>query len=149
MERMVNAFVGPEQASIRSRLARTFRYIISQRLIPRKDGTGRIAIVEMVKAHPRIQSCIEINDYSGQNLLQAMRDGASDGMQSFDGELEKLIRAGIVDFDTAMMHATDPQELRQTLGQVTVGAGGYTYKSKFAKQSLPVVSSPPCPQPSS
>ncbi len=117
VERMVNAFVGPEQASIRSRLARTFRYIISQRLIPRKDGTGRIAIVEMVKAHPRIQSCIEINDYSGQNLLQAMRDGASDGMQSFDGELEKLIRAGIVDFDTAMMHATDPQELRQTLGR--------------------------------
>jgi twitching motility protein PilT len=116
VERMVNAFAGPEQASIRSRLARTFRYIISQRLIPRKDGTGRIAIVEMVKAHPRIQSCIEINDYSGQNLLQAMRDGASEGMQHFDGELEKLVRAGTVDLDTAIMHATDPQELRQTLG---------------------------------
>jgi len=117
VERMVNAFTGPEQASIRSRLARTFRYIISQRLIPRKDGTGRIAIVEMVKAHPRIQSCIEINDYSGQNLLQAMRDGASEGMQHFDGELEKLVRAGVVDLDTAIMHATDPHELRQTLGR--------------------------------
>jgi len=117
VERMVNAFTGPEQASIRSRLARTFRYIISQRLIPRKDGTGRIAIVEMVKAHPRIQSCIEINDYSGQNLLQAMRDGASEGMQHFDGELEKLVRAGVVDLDTAIMHATDPRELRQTLGR--------------------------------
>lgn len=115
VERMVNAFTGPEQVSIRTRLARTFRYIISQRLIPRKDGTGRIAIVEMVKAHPRIQSCIEINDHSGQNLLQAVRDGASEGMQYFDGELEKLVRAGVVDFDTAMMHASNPQELRRTL----------------------------------
>jgi twitching motility protein PilT len=115
VERIVSAFAGPEQSSIRSRLARTFRYIVSQRLVPRKDGTGRIAIVEMLKAHPRTQSCIEVNDSSGENLLQAMRDGASEGMQYFDGELEKLVRAGDVDLDTALMYATDPQELRQTL----------------------------------
>jgi len=115
VERMVSAFPAPEQSSIRSRLARTFRYIVSQRLIPRKDGTGRIAVVEMLKAHPHTQACIDVNDSSGENLLQAMRDGGSDGMQHFDGELEKLVRAGVVDLDTAMMHATNPQELRQTL----------------------------------
>jgi twitching motility protein PilT len=115
VERMVSAFPAPEQSSIRSRLARTFRYIVSQRLIPRKDGTGRIAVVEMLKAHPHTQACIDVNDSSGENLLQAMRDGSSDGMQHFDGELEKLVRAGVVDLDTAMMHATNPQELRQTL----------------------------------
>jgi twitching motility protein PilT len=115
VERIVSAFAAPEQGSVRSRLARTFRYIISQRLIPRKDATGRIAIVEMVKAHPRVQSCIEVNDFSGQNLLHAMRDGASEGMQYFDGELEKLVQSGVVDLETAMMYATNPQELRQTL----------------------------------
>jgi twitching motility protein PilT len=115
VERFVSAFPAPDQGSVRSRLARTFRYIISQRLIPRKDGTGRIAIVELIKAHPRIQSCIEINDSSGQNLLQAIRDGAADGTQSFDAELEKLVRTGVVDKDTAMMHASNPQELRHTL----------------------------------
>jgi twitching motility protein PilT len=115
VERMVSAFGQCEQTSIRSRLARTFRYMVSQRLIPRKDGTGRIAIVEMLKSHPHTQSCMEVNDASGENLLQAMRDGSSEGMQYFDGELEKLVRAGIVDSDTAMMYATDPQELRQTL----------------------------------
>jgi twitching motility protein PilT len=115
VERMVSAFAGPEQSSIRSRLARTFRYIVSQRLIPRKDGTGRIAIAEILKACPRTQSCIEVNDSSGTNLLQAMRDGGSGGMQHFDGELEKLVRAGVVDFDTAIMHASAPQELRQML----------------------------------
>jgi len=115
VERMVSTFAVPEQSSIRSRLARNFRYIVSQRLIPRKDGSGRIAIVEMLKARPHTQACIEVNDSSGQNLLQAMRDGASEGMQYFDGELEKLAHAGVVDFDTAMMYATDPQELRQLL----------------------------------
>jgi twitching motility protein PilT len=115
VERMVCAFPGPEQSSIRSRLARTFRYIVSQQLVPRKDGSGRIAIVEMLKSHPRTQSCIEANDSSGQNLLQAMRDGRSEGMQDFDGELEKLVHAGVVDFDTAMIYATDPQDLRETL----------------------------------
>jgi twitching motility protein PilT len=117
VERLVSAFPAAEQSSIRSRLARTFRYIVSQRLIPRKDGTGRIAIVEMLKARPHTQSCMEVNDSSGENLLQAMRDGIDDGMQYFDGELEKLVRAGVVDLDTAMMHATDPQELRQTLAR--------------------------------
>jgi twitching motility protein PilT len=115
VDRMVSAFAGPEQASIRSRLARTFRYIVSQRLIPRKDGTGRIAIAEILKACPRTQSCIEVNDSSGANLLQAMRDGGSDGMQDFDDELEKLVRAGVVDIDAAIMHASDPQKLQQVL----------------------------------
>jgi twitching motility protein PilT len=115
VERMVSMFAVSEQASVRSRLARTFRYIVSQRLIPRKDGTGRIAIVEMLKASPHTQSCIDVNDSSGENLLQAMRDGGSEGMQHFDGELEKLVHAGVVDFDTAIIYATDPQELRRTL----------------------------------
>ena len=115
VERMVSAFPGAEQSSIRSRLARTFRYIVSQRLIPRKDGTGRIAIVELLRARPHTQSCIDVHDSSGENLLQAMRDGTSEGMQYFDGELEKLVDAGVVALDTAMMHATDPQQLRQTL----------------------------------
>jgi Tfp pilus assembly pilus retraction ATPase PilT len=44
-----------------------------------------------------------------------MRDGASEGMQHFDSELEKLVNTGVVDFDTAMMYATDPQELRTRL----------------------------------
>ena len=115
VERMVSLFPGAEQSSIRSRLARTFRYIISQRLIPRKDGSGRIAVVELLKADSRTQSCIDVHDASAENLLQAMRDGASEGMQYFDGELEKLVHAGVVAFETAMMHATNPQQLRQTL----------------------------------
>jgi len=115
VERFVSAFPGADQSSIRGRLARTFRYIVSQRLIPRKDGTGRIAVVELLRANPRTQSCIDVHDSSAESLVQAMRDGSSEGMQYFDGELEKLVHAGVVTFDTAMMHATDPEQLRQAL----------------------------------
>ena len=115
VERFVSAFPGADQSSIRGRLARTFRYIVSQRLIPRKDGTGRIAVVELLRANPRTQSCIDEHDSSAESLVQAMRDGSSEGMQYFDGELEKLVHAGVVTFDTAMMHATDPEQLRQAL----------------------------------
>jgi len=115
VERLVSAFPGADQSSIRGRLARTFRYIVSQRLIPRKDGTGRIAVVELLRANPRTQSCIDEHDSSAESLVQAMRDGSSEGMQYFDGELEKLVHAGVVAFDTAMMHATDPEQLRQAL----------------------------------
>ena len=115
VERLVSAFPGADQSSIRGRLARTFRYIVSQRLIPRKDGTGRIAVVELLRANPRTQSCIDEHDSSAESLVQAMRDGSSEGMQYFDGEIEKLVRGGVVDVETALNHATDPQELRTVL----------------------------------
>jgi twitching motility protein PilT len=115
VDRIVSAFPAPEQPAIRSRLAKTFRYIVSQRLIPRKDARGRIAIAEILKVHPRTLRCMEATDSSSQNLLQAMKDSASEGMQHFDGEIEKLVRGGVVDSEAAMIYATDPEELRKTL----------------------------------
>jgi twitching motility protein PilT len=118
VERIVGLFAVAEQPAIRSRLAKTFRYIISQRLVPRKDGTGRVAAVEILKVGPRTLQCMECDDRSGQSLLEAIKDGASDGMQHFDGEIEKLVRAGLVDKETALAYATNPQELRQSLGTI-------------------------------
>jgi len=117
VERIVGAFPASEQTSARGRLARTLRRIISQRLIPRRDGMGRVAIVELLKASARTQACVEVNDLSGQNLLEAIKSGATEGMQHLDGELTKLVRSGVVDVETAAIYATDAQELRRTLGQ--------------------------------
>jgi twitching motility protein PilT len=116
VERIVGLFAVAEQPAIRSRLAKTFRYIISQRLVPRKDGTGCVAAVEILKVGPRTLQCMERDDRSGPTLLEAIKDGVSDGMQHFDGEIEKLVRAGVVDKETALAYATNPQELRQSLG---------------------------------
>jgi len=116
VERLVSMFAFGEQQGIRSRLAKTLRYIISQRLIPRRDGGGRVAVIEVLKAGPRTHDCIEHGDGPRQNLLQIMKDGAAEGMQHFDGEIEKLVGAGVVDPETALAYATEPQALAKTLG---------------------------------
>src|SRR5229473_4072947 len=114
VERIVTTFLAAEQSSVRSRLAKTLRHIISQRLIPRKDG-GRVAIVEVFKNTPVTTHYLECEDPSGGTLLEALKNGASEGMQHFDAEIEKLVRAEIVDLETVLNYATDPQQLRRAL----------------------------------
>ncbi len=55
---------------------------------------------------------MEKGESDGKTLLDAMRDGDTDGMQHFDGELEKLLRAGTIDYDTALAYSTNPGNFR-------------------------------------
>jgi twitching motility protein PilT len=115
IERIVGVFPMAEQDGVRNRLAKSFRYIISQRLIPRKGGTGRIAAVEILKSTLRTREYVEKGEGEGKTLLDAMRVGGEEGMQHFDGEIEKMIRAGVIDMDTGMAYATNPGNLRLEL----------------------------------
>jgi twitching motility protein PilT len=115
VERIVGVFPMADQVAIRTRLSKAFRFIVSQRLLPRKDGQGRIAAVEVLKSTMRTREYVEKGENEGKSLLDAMRDGDTDGMQHFDGELDKFIRAGVVDFDTAMGFATNAGNLRLEL----------------------------------
>jgi twitching motility protein PilT len=118
VERIIGAFPMGEQHTIRNRLAKSFRAIISQRLIPRKDGSGRVAIVEILQSTLRTREYIEKGEKDGKTLLEAMTDGDTEGMQHFDGEIEKLVRAGIVDVSTGLAYATNPGNLRLLLSDM-------------------------------
>ena len=115
VERIIGAFPLGEQHTIRSRLAKSFRAIVSQRLIPRKDGSGRVAIVEILKSTLRTREYVEKGEQDGKTLLEAMADGDTDGMQHFDGEIEKLARAGVIEVSTGLAYATNPGNLRLVL----------------------------------
>jgi len=115
VERIIGAFPLGEQHTIRNRLAKSFRVIVSQRLIPRKDGSGRAVIVEILKSTLRTRDYVEKGEQEGKTLLEAMSDGDTDGMQHFDGEIEKLVRAGVVDLNTGLAYATNPGNLRLLL----------------------------------
>jgi twitching motility protein PilT len=112
VERIVGVFPMTDQQAIRTRLSKAFRYIVSQRLLPKKDKKGRIAAVEILKSTMRTREYIEKGESDGKSLLDAMRDGSTEGMQHFDGEIEKLIRAGIVDFETGLTYSTNAGNLR-------------------------------------
>jgi len=114
VERIVGSFDSGDQHAIRNRFAASFRYVISQRLVPKKEG-GRIAVLEILKATMRTREYIERGESEGRSLLDAMRDGALDGMQYFDGELEQLVRAGTISHHAAYLYATNPGNLRVAL----------------------------------
>jgi len=111
VDRIVGTFDSGDQHAIRTRLAASFRYFISQRLVP-KIGGGRIAVLEVLKSTMRTRDYIERGDEEGRSLLDAMRDGELDGMQHFDGELEKLARAGVITTANALLYATNAGNLQ-------------------------------------
>ncbi len=115
IERIVGVFPLADQQAIRTRFSKAFRFIVSQRLLPRKEGPGRIAAIEILKSTMRTRDYVEKGESEGKSLLDAMRDGDTEGMQHFDGVLDSFIRQGLVDFETALSYSTNAGNLRLEL----------------------------------
>ena len=122
VDRIIGVFPKNEERVIRTRIAQSFRYIVSQRLIPRADASGRIAAVEILKSTMRTREYIEKGESEGKSLVDAMEQGDQDGMQTFDGVIEKMVRDGVLTQDGAMPYATNANNLLLRLGDL--GAGG-------------------------
>jgi twitching motility protein PilT len=121
VERIVGTFEAGDQQAIRSRLAASFRCFVSQRLVPKKSG-GRVPVLEILKATMRTRDYITCGESEGKSLLDAMRDGSMDGMQHFDGELEKLVRADVITMSTALLYATNRGNLQVEMADVPADA---------------------------
>lgn len=111
VDRIIGVFPKNEEQIIRTRLAQTFRFILSQRLIPRADGKGRVAAIEILKSTGRTKDYIERGEREGKSLLDAMRDGELEGMQSFDQVLERYVREGKIALSSALTYATNRNNL--------------------------------------
>jgi twitching motility protein PilT len=115
VERIIGTFPLADQQAIRTRLSKAFRYIVSQRLLPKKDGSGRIAAIEVLKSTMRTRDYVEKGESEGKSLLDAMRDGDTEGMQHFDAEIEILIRSGMVEPEVGLTYSTNAGNLRLEL----------------------------------
>ena len=115
VERIIGVFPLADQQAIRSRVSKAFRYIVSQRLIPKKDGTGRVAAIEILKSTMRTREYVEKGEGEGKTLVDAMRDGSTEGMQHFDSELDRMIRAGLIDLEVGLGYASNAGNLRLEL----------------------------------
>jgi twitching motility protein PilT len=111
VDRIIGVFPKNEERAIRTRIAQSFRFIISQRLIPRVDGKGRVAAIEILKSTLRTREYIEQGESEGKSLLDAMERGDQEGMQTFDSIIERLIRDGVVSRDVALPYATNANNL--------------------------------------
>jgi twitching motility protein PilT len=110
IDRIIGVFPKDQEAQVRTRFAQSFRYVISQRLVP-KAGGGRTAVLEILKSTNRTRDYILKGENEGRSLLDAMHDGSIDGMQTFDDELEKLWEKNVIGKDTALAYATNPTNL--------------------------------------
>jgi twitching motility protein PilT len=115
VERIIGVFPIADQHAIRGRVSKAFRYIVSQRLIPRKDGNGRVAAIEILKSTMRTREYVEKGEGEGKTLVDAMRDGSTEGMQHFDSELDRMIRAGTIDLEVGLGYASNAGNLRLEL----------------------------------
>ncbi len=115
VDRIIGVFPKNEEAAIRGRLAQTFRFIVSQRLIPRADNGGRIAAIEILKSTARTREYMERGESEGKSLVDAMDQGELEGMQTFDGVLENLIRANVVNKEEGLLYASNSGNLQLRL----------------------------------
>ncbi|HEY0323526.1 MAG TPA: PilT/PilU family type 4a pilus ATPase [Pyrinomonadaceae bacterium] len=118
VDRIIGVFPKNEESAIRTRIAQSFRYIVSQRLIPKSDAKGRVAAIEILKSTARTREYIERGETDGKSLIDAMDQGDQEGMQTFDGVLERLIREGVVKRDEAMPYATNANNLTLRLADL-------------------------------
>jgi twitching motility protein PilT len=144
VDRIIGLYPKNEERVIRTRLAQCFRYIVSQRLIPRADGKGRVPAVEILKSNPRTREYIEYGESEGKTLLDAMRDGELDGMQDFDTVILKMIKQGIITVEDGLSFATNQNNLLLNLSGLSTAAEDYEREAKKAAQrsKLPPIEPP-------
>jgi twitching motility protein PilT len=110
VDRIVGVFPKDQEPQVRTRLSQSFRYVISQRLLP-KIGGGRVAALEILKSTMRTRDYVIKGENEGRSLTDAMHDGSVDGMQTFDDEIEKFWNQGLISKETALAYATNPTNL--------------------------------------
>jgi len=142
IDRIIGLYPKNEERIIRTRLAQTFRYIVSQRLIPRADGKGRIAAVEILKSNPRTREYIEKGESEGKTLLDAIRDGEIDGMQDFDSVIRKMVEDKVITLEDGLSFATNQNNLLLQLK-------GLSSTEDFLSNGKPAAVSPVAPMPPS
>ncbi len=110
IDRILDPFSGEQQKQFRELLARTLRAVVSQRLLPKADGSGRVPAVEVMISTPTIASLIAEGNTS--EIYTYIAQGEHEGMQTFTESLTKLYQAGMVSKETALFHAEHQTEFR-------------------------------------
>jgi twitching motility protein PilT len=121
VDRIIGVFPKDQEPQIRTRFSQSFRYVISQRLLP-KIGGGRVAALEILKSSMRTRDYVVRGETEGRSLTDAMHDGQVDGMQAFDDEIEKLWNDGHITKETALAYATNPTNLALRLTEEPAAA---------------------------
>jgi len=115
ISRLISVFEPAEQTALRLRLAETLKAVISQRLLPRADGTGRVVACEIMRQTKSIQDCIADPDKTDSMKDYIEKGKEMYGMQTFDQCLTELYLNKLIDIETAKGAATSPADFERNL----------------------------------
>src|SRR5690606_3029485 len=119
VNRMIELFPPHERATARVLFAESLVGIVSQRLLPRAGGKGRVAATEILKGTLRVKDLVRDEERTSE-LYDVLREAKLDGMLSFDDNLAELYATGVIDYETGYSAATSSQAFKMAATQVDV-----------------------------
>jgi twitching motility protein PilT len=122
VNRIVSVFPPHQQGQVRHQLARVLRAAVSQRLLPRSDGPGRVLAAEVLVATPYIKDCIADPEKTSLIADAIVAGGSEYGMQSFDQAILKLCNQNLVSIEEAFKWVTNVEEFKMRLRGITPGS---------------------------
>jgi twitching motility protein PilT len=124
MDRILDMFPSNQHDQVRSQISLQLRAAVAQRLLPSKDGEGRVPAVEVLFNNPGIAGLIRDNNL--RQLPNAIAGGKEEFMQTFNMSLHDLVKEGLVDEEDAFLASDNPDELKMNLQgiQLSQGRGG-------------------------
>ena len=141
IDRFVELFPPHRQRQARASLAATLRGIISQRLLPRAGGRGRVPATEVLVVNARVRDRIA-DPARLAELEHEMTHGDLYGMQTFDQSLVQLYRNGLVASDDALAHANSASEMRFSLDRADVEREREPLPSSVTSPAAPAAVAP-------
>ena len=108
--RVISTFPPYHQRQVRMQLAGVIKGVISQRLVPKADGVGRVPAVEILVSTARVKECVIEKEKTGE-LQDAIAKGYTTyGMQTFDQSLMSLLKGNLISYDEALRQSTNPDD---------------------------------------
>lgn len=117
IERIIDVFPPHQQQQVKLQLASALQGIISQRLLPRADGNGRILASEVLVATPGVRNLIR--EHAIEQLPTSIQTGSAYGMHTMDKCLQRMYQDGLITYETAVSFVRNPEEFKQLINGST------------------------------
>jgi twitching motility protein PilT len=133
IDRIVDVFPAERQQQIRLQLSMTLKAVLSQQLLPKKDGPGRVLACEVMKTDDAIRNLIR--EGKTPQIANAIQTSGSVGNILMDRALQQLLQAGVISQETYLESVRNPVQMANKLGQ-SGGAAGAMPKAEPPKRSF-------------
>lgn len=142
INRILGMFENTEQAQIRQRLADTVRYVVSQRLAPKKGGNGRVLLTEVMGSNLRVREAIALGENENRSFYDIIEASYSFGWTTFDQSILRAYEAELITEEIALLYSTRKGKLMQSIDGIKKQRGLLEEKSTGLRLDVPEAPKP-------